>query len=327
MRQGGGPAGPRASSPMEKIAWRGRTLTRWRAGRSTFLAWPEKGARLVNWTLSRDDGSVRDVIYWPPGDIGDDFARVRGGNPVLFPFSGRTFDQGDIFFWKDPRGARRPMPLHGLARQADFEVVRADAGGFEARMIPGDEAREAYPFQYEFTVAYRFASAGLSCEFRLANRGPDPIPWFAGWHFYFTLPWTAGARRSDYSIRIPAARRFREDARGRLIPGPPLQPEENMANPGLVGTTHAGPGAAEAVLREKGGPDGETWIRNGTAGPDACFITWTESEAAPYFCVEPWMGPPNAWENRAGLHWVQPGASESASVDVAVGCGRRAGPV
>ena len=91
-----------------------------------------------------------------------------------------------------------------------------------------------------------------------------------------------------------------------------------MADPGLVGTTHAGPGAAEAVIAEKGGPDGDIRIRNGTAGPDACFITWTESETAPYFCVEPWMGPPNAPEHKLGLHWVRPGETETFAISIAV---------
>ncbi|MEO6753506.1 MAG: hypothetical protein ABIP85_17145, partial [Chthoniobacteraceae bacterium] len=32
---------------MEKIPFQGQTLTRWRVGNSTFLALPEKGARLM----------------------------------------------------------------------------------------------------------------------------------------------------------------------------------------------------------------------------------------------------------------------------------------
>ena len=50
---------------MEKIPYLGHTLTRWRVGQSTFLALPEKGARLMNWNIALADGSVRDVIYWP----------------------------------------------------------------------------------------------------------------------------------------------------------------------------------------------------------------------------------------------------------------------
>ncbi len=305
---------------MERIVYQGQTLARWRVGPSTFLAWPEKGARLLNWNVTLGDGSIRDVVYWPDNAVLDPIAKVRGGNPILFPFAGRTFDQGEINFWKDPHGVRRPMPMHGLARQGDFELVRADARGFTARFLPGEAAREAYPFKYEFTVAYRFEPTMLACEFKLANLGPEPLPWSAGHHFYFTLPWTAGTRRSDYAIRIPAARRTRQDATGGLVPAPALQVDENLANPDLIDTQHLGLRSSEIVFGEKGRP-GDVVLRLGThkiPPAEATVVTWAESDAAPYYCVEPWMGPPNAWGNQTGLQWVQPRSSGSFDVSVSI---------
>src|SRR5688572_26732456 len=61
---------------MEKVSYQGQTLTRWRVGNSTFLALPERGARLMNWNLTLGDGSVRDVIYWPENADFGDFAKV-----------------------------------------------------------------------------------------------------------------------------------------------------------------------------------------------------------------------------------------------------------
>ena len=180
---------------MEKVSYQGQTLTRWRVGNSTFLALPEKGARLMNWNVTLGDGSVRDVLYWPEqADFGD-VAKVRGGNPILFPFNGRCFDRGEIFFWRAADGVRRPIPIHGIARQGDFKVVHADARGFIAQFMPGDEARASYPFDYEFTVTYRFEPFGLMCEFALKNLGSEPLPWSAGHHFYFTVPWSEGAAK------------------------------------------------------------------------------------------------------------------------------------
>jgi D-hexose-6-phosphate mutarotase len=87
---------------MEKISYQGQTLTRWRVGNSTFLALPEKGARLMNWNITLGDGSVRDVLYWPENADFADIAKVRGGNPILFPFNGRCYDKGEIFFGVPP---------------------------------------------------------------------------------------------------------------------------------------------------------------------------------------------------------------------------------
>jgi len=305
---------------MERISHLGRTLLRWQVGPSSFLAFPEIGARLMNWNVTLGDGSVRDVIFWPEIDSLDDFYKVRGGNPILFPFSGRTFDRGDIYFWRDARGVRRPMPMHGLARQGEFKVISTDPAGFAALFVPGEEARACYPYDYEFTVNYRFEPFGLTCEFLLKNLGTEAIPWSAGHHFYFTLPWSEGARRADYLIRIPESRHLRHAPTGGLVPAAPIQIQESMANPELIDLLHTGLRSNEVVFGEKGRP-GDVTVRLGTAKvppADATFVTWTADDASPFYCVEPWMGPPNAPENKVGLHLVPPGQSETFTVSIKV---------
>ena len=212
------------------------------------------------------------------------------------------------------------MPMHGIARQGDFEITRLDARGFVAQFVPDEEARLAYPFDYEFTVTYRFEPLGLSCEFMLANRGKEPLPWSAGHHFYFTLPWSDGATRHDYMIRIPATKRLRQDATGALMAGPQLKDEENLANPALVDALHTGLRGNEVVFGEKGKP-GDVSVLLGTDDvppPNATFVTWTLDDKAPFYCVEPWMGPPNAPEHKVGLNLVPPGETQKFSVSVAV---------
>lgn len=305
---------------MEKVAYLGHTLTRWQVGKSTFLARPEHGARLMNWHLSLGDGSVRDILYWPEDANFSEFPKVRGGNPILFPFNARTFDAGDLGYWRDPAGVRRIMPMHGFARQGEFKVTRLDARGFTAVLVPDAEARQAYPFNYEFSVAYRFSELGLACELTLRNLDAQPIPWSAGHHFYFTVPWTDGLSRGDYSIRIPATRTHRQDPAGKLIPGPALKPEERLDNPALVDAFHLGLKSSAVTFGSTSAP-GQVTVRNGTAAvppAEATFVTWSLSPDAPFYCVEPWMGPPNAPETKIGLHWVQPGQAQSFVVEIAV---------
>ena len=306
---------------MEKISYQGHTLTRWSVGNSTFLALPERGARLMNWNLTLGDGTVRDVLYWPEDADLANIAKVRGGNPILFPFNGRCFDRGEIFFWRAADGVKRAIPIHGIARQGEFKVTWCDARGFVAQFIPGDEARAAYPYEYEFTVTYRFEPLGLTCEFALTNLGPEPLPWSPGHHFYFKLPWSEGMSRADYAIRIPAAKRLRQDMKvGNLIAGPELQLNESLTNPALIDTFHTELRSNEVVFGEKG-REGDVVMRIGaTKVPpkDATFVTWTLDDAAPFYCVEPWMGPANAPENKIGLHLVPPGNTEKFLVSVNV---------
>jgi galactose mutarotase-like enzyme len=306
---------------MEKVSYLGRTLTRWQVGPSTFLALPEKGARLMNWHLTLGDGTVRDVIFWPELQSLDDIAKVRGGNPILFPFCGRSFDQGEIHFWRDENGARRPMPIHGLARQGDFQVTRLDERGFTALFQPGDEARAAYPYDYEFTVSYRFEPLMLFVELRLHNLGTRPIPWCAGHHFYFTLPWREGRTRADYFIRIPAGATLRQDFdHGPLHPGPRLRPAESLANKDLIDVFHTALKSNAVVFGERAGADHVT-VR---LGPDrvppkhAVVVTWTAADDAPFYCVEPWMGPANAPEHKIGLRQVAPSETETFLVEISL---------
>lgn len=304
---------------MEKAPYLGQTVTRWQVGRSTFLAMPEKGARLMHWHMTLGDGTIRDVIHWPEIKSLDEFYKVRGGNPVLFPFSGRCFDQGEIFFWQGADGVRRPMPMHGIARQGNFKVTRMDARGFAAQFIPGEEARACYPFDYEFTVTYRFEPLGLACEYTLKNLGRQPIPWSAGHHFYFSVPWSDGLKRSDYAIRIPATKTQKQDqTNGNVLAGPVLQPEEPLSNPALLDTQHLRLRKNSVVFGPVGAP-GEVTVFLGTAkvpAPDATFVTWTQAEDSPFYCVEPWMGPPNAPGTKTGLSWVPPGQTQAFVVEV-----------
>lgn len=304
---------------MERIPYLGKELMRWQVGRSTFLALPELGARLMNWHVELGDGTLRDVLYWPELETLDDVAKVRGGNPILFPFSGRCFDGGEMLFWRGSDGVRRPMPLHGLARQGHFRLARADAGGFSALFVPGPDALASYPYDYEFTVDYRFEALGFYVECALRNLGPTPIPWSAGHHFYFTIPWTEGLTRDDYTVRIPSRRIAKQEhVTGKLVDQPYLAAEEKLSNPALIDTVHLDLAGNSAVVTER--TTGNTLsLRIGTAKtPPAgsAMVTWSADPTSPFFCVEPWMGPPNAPGNQLGLHLVEPGQTQRFLVEV-----------
>jgi galactose mutarotase-like enzyme len=305
---------------METLPYLGETLRRWRVGPSTFLARPEAGARLMAWHLTLGDGSERDVLYWPELNNLADFHRVRGGNPVLFPFAGRCYESGEIGWWRAPDGTRRPMPMHGLARQGRFRISHAHAAGFTATLEPDETARAAYPFDYEFNVTYRFGPLDLVCEFTLVNLDRVPLPWSAGHHFYFAVPWAAGTRREDYRLTLPAGRRFKHGPAGELQATTVADVAPSLADPALTDTVHCD--LATAAFRcSPGDPSGGVTVQHGageTPPPEAALVTWSESPDAPYYCLEPWMGPPNAPGTGVGLHWVTPGQTGRFTVKVTV---------
>lgn len=289
----------------------------WRIGPSIFRALPEQGARLMSWDI-KVAGSERNVIYWPDGE--EDWSQlgtIRGGNPILFPFVARTYDKGQLGFWKAPHGERLPMNMHGYARQGRFVVLEAAEDGFDAQFEPDEACRMAYPFDYRFVVRYRFTELSLSITLELTNLGSTSLPWCAGHHFYFRLPWHAGSVRGDYRLQIPAKKAFYHTGDGALQPTS-FEEETAFDEPSLSERIHTrlrsrelrfGPrsGEEDIVMRVGEQPVPSQWN---------AVVTWTQGDDSPFYCVEPWMGPPNSPEHRKGYHLVEPGQQESFFTEV-----------
>lgn len=307
---------------METIDYKGVTLHRWTCGPSTYLARPEVGARLMNWNLKMADGSVRDVIHWPEDADLDAMTQARGGNPILFPFAGRSYNAGKIGQWKDPSGQVRPMPMHGFARGGRFEIIAIDDSGFTAELKPDATAQEAYPFNYRFTVRYVFEAISLKVYLRLDNLGDEPILWSAGHHFYFTLPWHGGLHRSDYRFQIPAKKCYTHAPDGSLLPvAKGWERATSFGDPANSDRIYTKLKGDTATLGPNGGEE-DIGIRilsdSDTYSSWNAFVIWSESADSPFYCVEPWMGPPNSPEHKKGLHAVSGGASATFGVEVAL---------
>jgi galactose mutarotase-like enzyme len=302
----------------DEPAYFGASVMRWEVGRSTYRVLPEIGARLMTWNVAQPGNGVRPVLHWPELSSIEAVPNCWGGNPLLFPFAGRCFDRSEVHWWRDPAGVRRPMPNHGLARQARFRVIERDPSGFAARLIPAEESRAAYPFEYDFVVRYDFGPLGMACRFEITNQGAEAIPWCAGHHFYFKVPWHADKLRRDYFVRIDSAQRFSLNEVGDLVTAPPFADAEQIGDCAVGGIVHLGLRTPAAFLGQHGSAEGLTVRFGHDQGPrsDAAFIAWTPAAEAPFYCVEPWMGPPNAPGNARGVEWVPPGAKFAFSVSV-----------
>jgi galactose mutarotase-like enzyme len=309
-----------SSGLMEPLDYHGQRILQWRVGPSTFRAWPEAGARLMDWQIALAAGQPRPVIHWPDNPDLANPAKIRGGNPILFPFVARTFDQGSLGFWRAADGVHRPMPMHGFARDGRFALARADATGFTAVLEPSPAAREAYPFDYQFAVTYEFSELSFWVHLELANHSAEPIPWCAGHHFYFHLPWHPQLTRADYALHIPAKKAFHHAADGHLELEKNVAPESTFADPVNVDLIRCklksnlirfGPKSDEEDIKIRVGHEH-------VPPPWTSIVTWTENDTSPFYCVEPWMGPPNAPEHKNGLHFVSPGATEKFSVEVSL---------
>lgn len=297
-----------------------RTET-FKLGSSTFLMAPELGFRLMKWSLATATGA-REILYWPAElSPSTPFHKIRGGNPILFPFCGRSFDRGMEGFWRAPDGSRLPMPQHGFARDGAFVVTEREDARILGHLVPNETSRAAYPYDFLFSVEYLFAELDFSVTFTLENRDQVQLPWSAGHHFYFTLPWHRAARRQDYRLCMEARKCAYHGPDGKLVPQ--KRDRESchlLSDPALLDRIHWELRHNRVSFGPKSGEEDIHLLIGDTPVPQnaTALVTWSESEEAPYYCVEPWMGPPNAAEHGKGLYWVAPGQSGSFSVQVSL---------
>lgn len=288
-------------------------LLRVGSGDSYLLLAPAHGGRLVRWVHRGED-----ILYWPDDADWTRVAKVRGGNPLLFPFIGRHFVDGEAGRWRDDEGVIREMPQHGFARDLPFTVEEASEHAVTLSLTASHATRANYPFDFAFAITYRLVEDGLESSIHVSNRGAAPMPWYAGHHFYFRLP---HGLRAQCRLDLPAADRVRQTADGALTEPEPGSTHYALDDVSLQDTFHVlrGPQHDARITA----PQAETAARRielslNPSSPWYAITTWSERPDADFYCVEPWTGLPDAIHNGHGLRWLIADQSEVAQCKLVV---------
>ncbi|TSP12439.1 aldose epimerase family protein [Cupriavidus campinensis] len=283
--------------------FQGQELARIGAGDNYLLLAPAHGGRLVRWVHRGQD-----ILYWPDDADWSRVAKVRGGNPLLFPFIGRHFVDGEPGKWRDADGLVRELPQHGFARDMAFAVSDFSESAVSMTLASSDATRAGYPFDFVFTVSYRLVPEGLEAELEVRNTGSAPLPWYAGHHFYFALP---HAERSASRLSLPPADRVRQTPDGGLTGAEPGERTYRLDDARLQDTFHVlrGPGTLRLQMPAR---EIDFVLNVPGRAPWHAITTWSEREDSDFYCVEPWLGLPNAIGNGEGLRWLAPGKTEAA---------------
>lgn len=289
-----------------------------RVGSSTYQLAPGMGFQLMRWTI-RTISDSREILYWP--EDSDQFdGTIMGGNPILFPFCGRSFDRGVEGAWRGPSGDQLPMPIHGFARQCPFVITAQSDNSISGELQPNELGQLAYPFDYRFEAGYQFEELAFKVVLTLANLGSEPIPWSAGHHFFFTIPWHKDACHKDYLVRMDPRKCAYHGPDGKLVMEKDRESCHELASPAVRDRIHWQLRHNRVSFGPKGGEEDVHLIIGEDPVPQKNYtiVTWSADEHTPYYCIEPWMGPPNAAEHGKGLHWVGPGESASFVVEVSL---------
>jgi galactose mutarotase-like enzyme len=278
-------------------------------GQNKIVASPEHGARILRW-----EHEGREIITWPENADWSKILKVRGGNPVLFPFIARHFVDGKNELWRDGTGTIRPMPQHGFARDAKFSIIEdGPENSLRMRLVDSTNTHEFYPFGFQFDVVVSLLTASrLEVRFETTNTGDHPLPYYAGHHFYLALP---HQERADWTLHLPCAAWGRQSADGAIVREEATQDNLSLSDPAPIDRFQIGPKESKVTLAN--GKTGQRLVfelNHAGSVPWYAVTTWTEKADSDFYCVEPWLGLPNAIHHGEGLRWVAPGTKEVATL-------------
>ncbi|KWW37267.1 galactose mutarotase-like enzyme [Cupriavidus metallidurans] len=283
--------------------YQGQDLLRIGNDHSYLLLAPGHGGRLVRWVHHGQD-----ILFWPDDADWSRVAKIRGGNPLLFPFIGRHFVDGEAGKWRDRDGTVHALPQHGFARDLPFVVTEVSDSTVSLTLTSSDATRPGYPYEFEFTVTYRLAPDGLEAVLDTHNTGTQALPYYAGHHLYFALP---HEQRAQSQLSMPPAERMRQNGDGSLTKPQAGDDTYTVDDPRLQDTFHAlrAVGSARLAMPSR---TIEIALNDETFTPWYAVTSWTERDDSDFYCVEPWLGLPNAIHHSQGLRWIKAATRERA---------------
>ncbi|MCX7847651.1 MAG: aldose epimerase [bacterium] len=273
---------------------------------------PQLGGIVSSWQVEVA-GQRRELLFRHEWFWDTATARVRGGIPFLFPICGRLERDGEqgTYLWNH---TRYKLPIHGFALRMPWQVVEEGAQDtLTLALSDTEDTRAVYPFEFRVRLTWHIGPDRLVCTQVYENTGGEPLPYYAGFHPYFLTPETTEKKAHVY-VRYTAQAKLAYNERYTDIIGSAPAPRcpISVCAGEINETLLAVPDGSAAQLLF---PDGSV-IEVSAHGLDSPHMfpylqCYTMAEK-PFFCIEPWMGFPNAMNTMYGVRWLAPRRCERA---------------
>ena len=273
-----------------------------------------KGAQMVS--FKGNDG--REVIWQADPKIWGD------SSPVLFPICGMAKDDHVII-----DGVAYPMEKHGFCLTPEFEIAKQGDDFVDLVLMPNEESRPQYPFEFVFHVIYTLRENGFRTDYVVENKSDKVMPFCVGGHPGFNVPMEDGAAYTDYQLVFPQ----KEEGKNLLVPGGQLVDGEEFI-PFENGTTltldHALFDERDSLLFADLKSRSVDLVHK-VSGKGLrlsypkmeVLAIWSESVVhGDYVCIEPWHGMPGQvnesgrFEDKPFVTLLPPGMSHQCGYDV-----------
>ena len=263
-----------------------------------------------------------------------------GKGPFLWPATGRNFppdlaerrQAGEVFDAGayEHAGERRPMPIHGFARELPWSLAGSGADGSRARaklsLRDSPETRRMYPFGFLCTVEYVVADGALEMRYVVGAAADNNEPMFfsIGNHITFLAPLVEGSDPLEMVLVSPSSLEILKTDYG--IPTGETRPLSYADGislgdyPPLAATSLTGYPEGQDPYIEYWDPAGLTLRISHQASqvpgpPVILFNVWGDVGNG-FFSPEPWIGLQNSLVQRQGLIYLDPGEDFQWSVRV-----------
>ena len=117
--------------------------------------------------------------------------------PFLFPVVARQLDDKYVM-----DGVTRTMPMHGFAKDSDFEVKEKGESSVTFVMHETEQTLQWYPFRFTLETVYELKEDGISAIHRLTNENGEKMFFSMGEHPGFNAPMVPGDTLEDYYLEF-----------------------------------------------------------------------------------------------------------------------------
>lgn len=181
----------------------------------------EWGCNITSWIVGG-----KELMYCPRALPAQASKITGGGNPLLFPSVGRTWDrtvsppvQGRYCMFGSDKTYF--MPSHGIIYQSKFVKVEEElCGDSESALyrleIPASVIEQNYPFDVAFTQRFTLKPSKIELETVITNNGSDPAPAAFGHHPYLRV---SNPAREGVEVRLPVTKELTIDPEVTLPDG------------------------------------------------------------------------------------------------------------
>lgn len=211
----------------------------------------------------------------------------NASSPILFPFVGRLIDAEYRY-----KGKTYKMPIHGFARNYNFELSEKTSDALWFSLTSNPETKKIYPFDFELKCGYILHGKSVDVCWEVNNKSNETMYYSIGGHPGFVCPETVDRASCFIDFHTTDAKRKFVDDKGfstERIETVPLEgsclqlKNEFFANDAIILENNQ---TQHLTLLS---PEKKPYIDVKFDAP--LFGVWTPADSdAPFVCIEPWYG-------------------------------------